>query len=502
MAADTQEYVTRLCAAVAQPTSTYKDFARIEDYVNEDPERIKDFPDTAFSKLMIQCTVIIDTNSLLGRHEFPREWKSNIRFLVKYGKLHLVTDVHIAMYNDSHQPLELDKELAKIAADIGVPLPNVRSIIFLGEGVFSAGRWQTAEIRNWEANEAVSLLKLLFPQVDDLKYFLHNPIPANIMWLCEHIVSLSVNVEYIRGRPNLPPVSIGCLRILHLLNIGGIISWRLFKAIRGVLSFNALKELSMQFTRRARNLALFPGDNQQVRFPVLDTLSISGSSYVYYDIFAYFLDCAIKTMHIVDEPSDFGSINQHALKFVKNLAVDYSAGKSACTVYSAASIDRLFKLRSSVESAIFNGIRCPLPHDTKWINLQILKFKASVATADGLANLVAQLPVLQVLDVDCETTVANNVDESVFIDEIARITELGQVMDPDDDSPINESIEQVSIIVKNIFDYVRLCELISRLPKVSEVKVHRLFIKDVQDSLRDDFGITRSVDVAAYPGTF
>ncbi|KAJ1940083.1 hypothetical protein FBU59_003914, partial [Linderina macrospora] len=381
---DTQDHVVRLCAAVAQPTSTYKDFARIEDYVNEDPERIKNFPDTIFSKLIIEGTVITGTNSLLVRFELPRKWMSNIRFLIKYGKLHLVTEIHIVMYDKSQQPLELDKELLRIATDIGMSLPNVRSILFLGEGVFLAGHYQTTDVRNQEANEAVRLLKLLFPQVNDLKYHLydqwcaaygfdelpvnanplvrlafgayveqlehlqlHNPIPANIAWFCQHIVSLSVNVEYIRGRPNLPPISTGCLQILNLLNICGILPWRLFKSIQGVISFDALEELSMQFTGRAYNLALFSGGNHKVSFPVLHTLKIVGSSYVYYDIYAHFLDCTIKTMHIVDEPSDFAGINHHALESVKDLKVISTMNVVAETRYSAVSVNRLFTLLSS-----------------------------------------------------------------------------------------------------------------------------------------------------------
>ncbi|KAJ1940146.1 hypothetical protein FBU59_003899 [Linderina macrospora] len=190
-------------------------------------------------------------------------------------------------------------------------------------------------------------------------------------------------------------------------------------------------------------------------------------------------------MHIVDEPSDFDRINKRVLE-------------SASGIYSAASVDQLFKPPSRVETANFDWFSWSLPQDTQWINLRSLKFTAGIATADCLANLVAQLPVLQVLDINCDTMVTDDATAASFVDEVARITELGEVMDPDDDSAINESLEQVSIMVKKSFDYTGLCQLVSRLPKVTEVKVHHLFIKNIQDTLRDEFEVTRNINVSAY----
>ncbi|ORX71514.1 hypothetical protein DL89DRAFT_266528 [Linderina pennispora] len=528
--------IAGLCASSLYPGSTYMEYTRIMDFAKANPHRARELPDSAFSVLFIHCRVEDEDAGPLLKLKYPREWLLNLQFLIDHGKLDLVTEVRVAMYDESQQLLELDTILKDIAVDIGRPLPNVHSILYLGKGIFTAGQNQTIKNRKSDAEETVKLIRHLFPQVNDLKYHLynawflsvghttlpddanplyeltfeacveqlehlqlHNPIPTTITKFPEHVVSLSINADYVRGRPDLPPVATDCLRVLYLLNSTDVFPWQLFRTSQGRFVFDCLEELSLQFTRRADNLVAFPGGNIHVSFPNLNTLQVSGACYVYHNLYAFFQECSITAMQIVDKPSDFSSINQHTLEAVKRLIVGHPLGKVSDNSYSSASVEHLFMLPANIEKAKFTWFRWPLPLNTAWINLRDLSFSANIATKSILANLIVQLPVLQLLNINCVTMVTDNVDKTVFSDEVSRITKFGQILDPLDDSSISDSVEEFEIMVQEVFDIEGFCELISRLPKVSRIKVHPHWVQDVQNTLRHYFEVTRIIDISAYP---
>ncbi|KAJ1931765.1 hypothetical protein FBU59_006602, partial [Linderina macrospora] len=321
-----QRYLTALGAKAVHPTSTLKDYQVVSKVVHECPAVAYHFPDETFHALIIECSVGLVYIDPLSAPESQRIWHSNIQDILHTGKTHLVTEVRIVMNEVSSLPLGLRSVLANnIMLALPGPLKNVRTIKFLGSGAFTAGQSQSAKSRRRDAVAVVDQFKELFPHVNRIMYYLnrewgsaagftklptkhcplyeiaymeyatqlehiqlHNPLPPNLIMFCRNLTSVSVNVEFIRNRPNLPPLPIRTLRILDLLRLDGTIPWTMFEALNGIMSFDSLEELGVQFIAIMGSRVAFPDYKGLLAFPRLRALRISGTPHVYTDILEFF----------------------------------------------------------------------------------------------------------------------------------------------------------------------------------------------------------------------
>ncbi|KAJ1952487.1 hypothetical protein EC988_003530 [Linderina pennispora] len=524
--------ITGLCAKSLIRTSTASEYSHVMNFVNSNPHRINELPETVFGTLLLECYVECDREKCLCNKNHARDWMWNLGFLIKHNKLHLVTEFRVVIYNKCELPMHIDKVMKDMARKLRSSLPNVRSILFLGYGVFTAGTAEDVEPRQEliAAESAAESIRKLFPCVTDLRYhlfknwgptpnilverqrictlyectlkeYIHQlehvqvliPFPLNVAKLIDNLTSLSINIPYIRQRRDLPVVPIQCLRSLEMFQIEAVIPWHLFKITEGALSFNNLESLHLEFIQAATRTVDFPGCNCPVHFPKLSALNITGSAYVYTDIYAHFQGRLFESLTIMDDPTNFERINEHAFESVKILKIGHPTRTPFVDVYTVDMVERLYQLPSSVEEAVLGLLDYPLPELIAWVNLRSFKLSASIADKHGLANLLGQLPLLHTLIVDCFSMSQKDADSTRFPDQKITFDEIGEVLDPSSQLPVSESLERLDLFVRGTFDLVGFCELVVCLPRVTKVRVNHHMILHVMSMLHQVFKINRNI---------
>ncbi|KAJ1952132.1 hypothetical protein EC988_003715 [Linderina pennispora] len=152
--------------------------------------------------------------------------------------------------------------------------------------------------------------------------------------------------------------------------------------------------------------------------------------------------------------------------------------------------------------AVISWFGWPLPLHIEWTNLNNLNFSASIATKDGIANLIVQLPVLQFIKIDCESMCIDDAAASAFPDQANRNTMAIYTLRARKSSPISQCLEQFHIISQKNFDIEGFCELVALLPRIARIKVNFYHVQDVQAMLPRYVEAARSIDISAYPYAF
>ncbi|ORX75014.1 hypothetical protein DL89DRAFT_264807 [Linderina pennispora] len=524
--------ITGLCAKSLTRTSTASEYSHVMNFVNSNPHRVNELPETVFGTLLLECYVECDREKCLCNKNHTRDWMWNLGFLIKHNKLHLVTEFRVVVFNECKSPMHIDKVMEDMTGKLLSSLPNVRSILFLGHGVFKAGIAEDVEPRQElkAAETAAKSIRKLFPCVTDLRYHLFKnwgptpnitkelsricplyeytlkeyahqlehlqvliPFPMNVTKLLDNLTSLSINIIYVRQRRDLPVIPIQCLRILEMFQIEAVIPWHLFEITDGALNFDSLQDLRLEFIQAAAQTVDFPGCSYPVYFPKLSALNITGSAYVYTDIYAYFQGRLFESLTIMDDPTNFENINEHAFESVKILKIGHPTRTPFVDVYSVDMVERLYQLPSSVEEAILGLLDYPLPELIAWVNLRSLKLSASITDKHGLANLLGQLPLLHTLIVDCFSMNQKDADTTRFPDQKITFDEIGEVLDPSSQLPVSESLERLDLFVRGTFDLVGFCELVLRLPRVTKVRTNHHMIPHVMAMLHQVFKVNRNI---------
>ncbi|ORX72287.1 hypothetical protein DL89DRAFT_291487 [Linderina pennispora] len=167
------------------------------NFVSSNPHRVNELSEAVFGTLLLECFVECDRIKCSCSKSHDRDWMWNLGFLIEHNKLHLV--------------------MKDIENKLQSPLPNVRSILFLG-------------LRNEYAHQLEHVQMLI-------------PFPLNVPKLFDNLTSLSINIRYIRLRRDLPVIPTRCLRILEVFQIEAVIPWHLFETTNGALSFDSLQDL-------------------------------------------------------------------------------------------------------------------------------------------------------------------------------------------------------------------------------------------------------------------
>ncbi|ORX73894.1 hypothetical protein DL89DRAFT_263904, partial [Linderina pennispora] len=457
-----------------------KEYSNIINFGDSYPHRVCELPEAVFRPLLLDC--------------YCPCGKSHARFLTKHSKLHLVTELRVIIYNRCRLPMDMDKVIKDMASRLPSSLPNVRSILFLGEGIFMAGLQMTwtplrnlrrlsqlqSPIRrlfpcNWgPAANITSEISRLCPLYEcTLKEYMHQlehvqmliPFPLNVPKLFDNLTSLSINIRYVRLRRDLPAIPTQCLRILEVFQIEAVIPWHLFDITEGALDFGNLESLHLEFIQAAAQTVNFPGCDYPIHFPKLSALNITGSAYVYTDIYAYFQGRTFERLTIMDDPTNFERINEQAFESVKILKIGHPTRIPFVNMYSVDMVERLYQLPSNAEEAVLGLLDYPLPELIAWVNLRSLTLTASIADKHGLANLLGQLPLLHTLIVDCFSMSQKDVGSTNFPDQKITFDEIGEILDSSSNLPVSESLERLDLFVRGAFDMVGFCELVSRLPR-------------------------------------
>ncbi|KAJ1931962.1 hypothetical protein FBU59_006532, partial [Linderina macrospora] len=225
----------------------------------------------------------------------------------------------------------------------------------------------------------------------------------------------------------------------------------------------------------------------------LNKLHITGSAYVYTDIFRYFKGRDLENLTIMDDPMNFKNIKEPALERVKLLKVGHPTGTPFMSAYSIDMVEHLYNLPSNAEEAVIGLIQYPMPKMIAWDNLRSLRMSASIADKHGLANLLAQLPLLRFLFMDCFSMSKDDAAATKFPGQKVMLDRLGQVMDPDDMSLVSETLTHMEFFVQRTFDVHGFCELLARLPNANNIKINDEVMFAVMDTLEQVLGVKRPI---------
>ncbi|KAJ1958710.1 hypothetical protein EC988_000145 [Linderina pennispora] len=508
------------------------------NFVSSNPHCVNELSEAVFGTLLLECFVECDRIKCSCSKSHDRDWMWNLGFLIEHNKLHLVTEFRVVIFNECELPMHIDKVMKDMENRLQSSLPNVRSILFLGPGVFTAGTAKDADlIQEFRTAEAAAQsIRKLFPCATDLRYhvfrkwvptpnilgadrklcplyeytlkeYAHQlehvqmliPFPLNVPKLFDNLTSLSINIRYIRLRRDLPVIPTRCLRTIEVFQIEAVIPWHLFETTDGALNFDSLQDLRLEFIQATANTATFPGCNCPVHFPRLNTLHVTGSAYVYTDIYAYFQGRVFERLTIMDDPTNFERINEHAFETVKMLKIGHPTGAPFVDVYSVDMVERLYQLPSSVEVATLGLFDYPLPGLIAWVDLRSLTLAASIADKHGLANLLGQLPLLHTLVVDCFSMIRSDAKVTKFPDQKITFDEIGEVLDPSSQLPVSESLERLDLFVRGTFDLVGFCELVLCLPRVTKVRINHHMIPHIMSMLHQAFKVSRNIAFEPLP---
>ncbi|KAJ1951408.1 hypothetical protein FBU59_000173 [Linderina macrospora] len=480
--------------------------------------------------LLLECYVECDILGCTCDKKHIRDWMTNLLLLKKYNRLGLVTEFRVVIYNNCELPMRFDRVMSDLAGHLPEVMPNVRSVKFLGRGIFTAETVEYPELNTTDAVLAAKAITKLFPNVTDLRSHVsriwtptHNinslhddayplyeyllgayaaqlwhvqmliPFPPKVTKLFEFLTSVSLNVQHARPREDLPGIPIRRLRIVELFQIDASIPWWMFEVNQNELNFESLDSLLLEFIHEAGNTLEFHGCSIPVCFPRLNNLQVTNSSYVYTDIFGHFKDRDLECLTIMDDPTNFTKIKKSALKRAKVLKIGHPTGTPFVDKYSVDMVEHLYNLPSNAEKAVLGHIQHPLPKMIAWDNLRSLRMSASIADKHGLASLLAQLPLLRFFFMDCFSMSKDDAAVTRFPGQKVMLDKLGQVMDPDDISLVSKTLTHIEFFVQRTFDVHGFCELLARLPNTNYVKINDEVMFLVMDTLEQVLGVKRPI---------
>ncbi|KAJ1939332.1 hypothetical protein FBU59_004161 [Linderina macrospora] len=167
--------------------------------------------------------------------------------------------------------------------------------------------------------------------------------------------------------------------------------------------------------------------------------------------------------------------------------------------YSVADVAKLFALDSNVEAATVGWLQYPIPKTICWTNLRKFNFTASIADYNSLANVIIQLPVLQSLSINCYSMIREDVVHTPFPDQKHTFSEIGEVFNSDDFTPLSMRLERLELMVyTGRFDYDGLCGLLTRLPQVTFIRTSAKAAAVVQGFFYNLYEGRRNVHVESF----
>ncbi|KAJ1954014.1 hypothetical protein EC988_002663 [Linderina pennispora] len=151
------------------------------------------------------------------------------------------------------------------------------------------------------------------------------------------------------------------------------------------------------------------------------------------------------------------------------------------------------------EAYLIGRVPYMLPVNIAWHNLAKLQLFVTHADKDGIANMVAQLPVLEELAIECESMYLDDVGSSIYPDQRDTTEGLAIVVDEEDDSPISDTLKCFKVQTQQEFDIYGFCELVCRFLAVNVAVVKSYYVESVEDVLNWHYQGGRQISIQPYP---
>ncbi|KAJ1955811.1 hypothetical protein EC988_001681, partial [Linderina pennispora] len=515
-------HIQNLVKGALNMTSTLNDYYRLVTFAIRHPHLCCLIPDDAYRTLVIQCFMLCQCNDRPCSCVYSRKWLSNFEFLVAAGKLDYVKEVRVVMNSLSTAALGLDIALDFLRINRR-RLLSVELLVFLGPGLFTAGKMQDAQLSVAEAMLTRTQITTLYPNIVNIQYcippkwgpiskILENPACTGVIlfeMLVGHYLSrlisvqvimpfpdsvnltfsryltcLSLNSRYVRCLKHFPRIPVHMLRRLDLMQVEGVVDWSLFLLDDKALRFTHVEELSLEFARPDGSPRKMPSFEVSVRFPSIKILKVQGMKYSSMNFSSYFEVDSVPQLILYEDPSALQKMSFPLLKCSRNLHVVHLDGLSAKpVVYKCGDLHPLFNYGARLRVAKFTGLEYPLPMYINWKLLRWLYFTASIANRASIENLLEQLPCLETLIMPCFSM---NVDDITsesrskhFDDQADRLSITDESYLVDREFAISESLTRFDILSCKPLLVNDLAKLVQHLPRLKRLGVNPDSITDM-----------------------
>ncbi|KAJ1944003.1 hypothetical protein EC988_006097, partial [Linderina pennispora] len=176
--------------------------------------------------------------------------------------------------------------------------------------------------------------------------------------------------------------------------------------------------IDFTFVVNTENRIVFPGYHHPIVFPVLGSLRVTNATGVYDNIYGYFTSNTLSKLVVKDDPDAFEHIDWCVLQNAQRFEIEHPTGEFYKHEYSSDSIQKLFAQESTVREVVMLGpVYYILPRTINWHNLILLDIAVAIADKDMLGNMVAQLPHLESLHINCVSMFTKDACDTVYPDQ-------------------------------------------------------------------------------------
>ncbi|KAJ1953340.1 hypothetical protein EC988_003050, partial [Linderina pennispora] len=466
--------------------------------------------------LTLECKVECSCNRRACPKSHARQWTTNYKELKRRGTLGQVEEFQIILLNQCRRELNLDKELETNGLS-AMRLPNVNSLVFLGEGVFTAGRYQDTKLSNAEVKRTGIHIISIFPNITRLEYFLSRDrgsssgnrkllpgigtkivlsllnhfisqlttvqilVPFMVgrsFSFSNHLTSLTINDSYLRQLTPFPSIPVAALRRVQILKVVDKVNWGPFEKINdSLIVFPHVEEVTLQFVRPDRLVTLPEARDCDTLFPRLNVISVMGVNFSSMNFLKVFGDNA-QFLRICDNPRALTRVSSVLLDCAQNLQLIHTDPRPSARSYSVLHMRALYEADAgSLYGARMLGIEYPLPETINWSWMMWLHMTASIADPKSIAHMVGQLPALMTLVLECfsmnrDDLLISDRNEH-FGDQAYTFVKADSNFYRSDTRPISKELMRFEICSHRGLDLDGLVYLVGRLPSLVSLGVNK-----------------------------
>ncbi|ORX72186.1 hypothetical protein DL89DRAFT_265809 [Linderina pennispora] len=392
---------------------------------------------TAFNKACHKTSTVADFDQIIAFHDEYLEYSLFVRSLM--GRVPLILEATIeSSYDDSnsdikhcrrwHNLLSLVSEVRIAIESLGIPLgaiANTSLLMFLGSGLFTAGKRQDLEMAKAEAMDTVDTILSLCPNVTGLWHHGHRTWSSSagfvrdipgvggeiMLELHRRLHSQLTMMQVMRPFPkdiaapfseNLQVLVLDSKLIPELHN-SRYVDWTLFRAgADGALNLKRLDKLALEFDKPVKGMAYCSPCFVDVTFPAVTQVKVKGLEHSIVAMENYLHTAQCRPLTLVTEPYGLERMGLPILRCATLLAVNIKdrhthAGQACMT----RGIYRLFRHgQQYLSGARVTGMYHPMPPSIKWPWLHWLHLTPVVACANSMLNVIGMLKHLHVLVID------------------------------------------------------------------------------------------------------
>ncbi|KAJ1955733.1 hypothetical protein EC988_001721 [Linderina pennispora] len=481
------------------------------------------FPDFACQYLVLHRQVSGACEKKGVRSFHKGHWLSNYRFLSSMSKLHHVIEFRVAMLDECRHSLMLAQAIR--CAGIGAcQMPNVRSLVFIGGGIFTSSMYIYRRDRMKIDKDAVSLLQRIFPSFTSMRYSLadssfptaglpaypnsessrfyemllasrlcslrmaqaFNPVPVNTtIQFSHHLTHLQMNAELVANSQAFGLLPVDQLRRLEMVNIDGVAPWNKFERSGNTVKFPNVECLVMRFRRTMHLRLKFPGYNLRLQFPSLQFLTICDAGYAYRDLYTFFSQYQLASVDISEHLDHYEMIDPSIFENSKVLKMMCLMPKTkGGTRLSSSMFHAMFSQCATTEKMSLAGLYYPNPRLVLWTMLLSLDISICIADYQSLVSLISQLPFLKELCMCCFSMDRRDAVLTIYTDLDATFAYNDIMHRPEDRSAVNFNLRRLEINAAQALNKIAILALACRLPALCQLGVNKEHVDGLHSMVR------------------